>query len=274
VVTWDVSPILIELGPLAIRWYGFLFALGFIVALTFYKKMLKNEKIPVAEGDAVFFYIIIATIVGARLGHCLFYEPEYYLSHPLEIFMVWKGGLASHGGTAAVVFAIYLYSRKRPQQPFLSVLDRISAPTAFVSGMIRMGNLFNSEMIGKPTDLPWAIKFVQIDEIPRHPGQLYEAISYFLISALLFWIYWRKKPKLPPQGLMVGIFLATLFGARILIEFFKINQVGFEESLTASVGLNLGQLLSIPAVLIGLALIVRSFSQKKDVPSKKTKKKK
>jgi prolipoprotein diacylglyceryl transferase len=253
-ITWDVNPEIFSLGPISIRWYGLLFAASFLVGFQIMTKIFTDEKKSQKDLNDLLWYMIIGTIAGARLGHCLFYNPGYYLSNPLEIFMTWKGGLASHGAAIGIVTAIYLYSKKKVGQSFLWVMDRVVITVALAGFFIRTGNLMNSEIIGKVTDVPWAFKFVNAyvsdPMMPRHPAQLYEALSYLIIFFLLFYIYkqFRKKIK---EGMIFGLFLVLIFVARFIIEFFKENQSAFESGMI----LNMGQLLSIPLILWGLYLI-------------------
>ena len=251
-IHWDVSPELLRLGPFALRWYGVCFALSFMLGYFIVRGIFRREHKPERDLDRLLFYMLAGTIVGARLGHCLFYEPAYYLSHPLEILMFWKGGLASHGGAIGIFTALFLYSRSRLEQPYLWLLDRIAVPTALGGCFIRLGNLFNSEILGTPTDVPWAFVFARIDDVPRHPAQLYESIAYLLIFIVLMVVY-RKGGEKTPCGLLTGLFLALVFGARFLIEFVKVRQAAFGEALP----LSMGQLLSIPVIVIGLILLWR-----------------
>lgn len=259
-ITWDVNPEIIALGPIHIRWYGVLFASSFLVGFQIMTIIFKIEKRSDKDLNDLLWYMLIGTVVGARLGHCLFYNPEYYLTHPLEIFMTWKGGLASHGAAIGIVSALYMYSKKKTGQSFLWVMDRVVITVALAGFFIRTGNLMNSEIIGKPTDVPWAFKFVHAyvsdPMTPRHPAQLYEAIAYLLIFILLFYIYWTKHEKLK-DGILYGLFLVLVFTSRFIIEFFKEVQSPFEETMT----LNMGQLLSIPLILWGIYLLF--FNNKK-----------
>jgi len=255
-IVWDVSPEIVRWGAFAPRYYGLLFATGFIVGYSLMKKMFLAEGKNEEDLSSLLFYLMVGTIVGARLGHCLFYEPQYYLSNPLEILKVWQGGLASHGGTIGVLLATWLYRRKHPDQAYLWLVDRLAIGTAFVAGSIRVGNFFNSEIIGKPTDVAWAIIFARVDQVPRHPAMLYEALSYFLLFGLLWLIYQSRGPNIA-HGKLLGIMLTWIFSSRIVIEFFKEDQVAFE----AGMFLNLGQLLSIPFVLIGILLFTGLYRQ-------------
>ncbi|MCS6968200.1 MAG: prolipoprotein diacylglyceryl transferase [Cytophagales bacterium] len=253
-IHWNADPEIFSIGPFTIRWYGLLFALGFFIGQFIMAHIYRLEGKPQADLEKLLLYMIISTVVGARLGHCLFYQPDYYLAHPIDILKIWEGGLASHGAAIGILLGLWLYSRKRPDQPYIWLLDRIVIVVALGGGLIRIGNLMNSEIIGKPTTLPWAFIFHKVDELPRHPAQLYEAISCLILFTILYRIYMKYKEK-TPQGRLFGIFVWVVFGLRIGYEFIKENQVPFEENLP----LNMGQLLSIPLVAIGLWIYARSF---------------
>jgi len=254
-ITWNVNPEILPLGSLAIRWYGLLFALGFVLGYLIIGKMFKNEKLPEKMLDSITTYMVIGTVVGARLGHCLFYEPAYYLSNPIKILKIWEGGLASHGAAIGILLALYLFSRK-VKKPYLWTLDRIVIVVALAGFFIRMGNLMNSEIYGGETSLPWGFIFVHAGEVvPKHPTQIYEALSYLAIFGILYSIYIKVGPKKLKTGLIFSIFLILLFSVRFLIEFIKEPQVAFEETMT----LNMGQLLSIPFVLTGIVLLFKAL---------------
>lgn len=238
-----------EIGPLAPRWYGLLFAMGFLIGYSMMQSAFRKEGRNEEDLSSLLLYLMVGTILGARLGHCFFYEPLYYLRHPLEILFVWRGGLASHGGTIGVFLMVVLYCRKHTDQPFLWLGARLVTPMALTASLIRLGNFFNSEIIGKPTDLPWAIIFERVDNIPRHPSMLYESICYFLVFLILFYNY-RKHGKDVNGNHQIGILLMLPWVARFFIEFTKENQVAFESAMP----LNMGQLLSIPIFLVGLAI--------------------
>ncbi|TVQ78414.1 MAG: prolipoprotein diacylglyceryl transferase [Bradymonadales bacterium] len=255
-IRWNVSPEIFELGPLAPRWYGVLFALAFVAGYLVVKRCFVLENKNLKALDPLLIRIIVGTVVGARLGHCLFYEPGFYLANPLEILFVWKGGLASHGAAIGVFIAIFLFARKYKQFSFSWVLDRICLAIPLGGALIRVGNFFNSEIIGKPTHLFWGVVFERIDSVARHPSQIYEALSYLAIF-LFTWSLYRKK--IPVQnGFFFGLALALIFSARFLIEFSKEAQVGFEEAWA----LNMGQWLSLPFIAIGLFLVFRLWGSR------------
>ncbi|MEJ5261596.1 MAG: prolipoprotein diacylglyceryl transferase [Ignavibacterium sp.] len=251
-IWWEVSPEIVKLGPFSLRWYGLLFALGFVLGYIILSKVYKKEKKPLEDLEKLSVYVILGTVIGARLGHCLFYDPAYYLTNPIEILKVWQGGLASHGAAIGILTALYLFSKKRKDQNLIWILDRLVIVVALGGALIRLGNLFNSEIIGKATDVPWAFVFIRVDEIPRHPTQLYESLFYFVSFLILYFIYQKKSISLKP-GFLFGLFLILIFGFRFFIEFLKENQSAFESALP----INMGQILSIPFVLLGLYFIFR-----------------
>ncbi len=251
-ITWDVSPLIFSVGPINVRWYGVLFAMSFAVGYVIMLRFFRKENLPEALLDKLSMYMLIATVVGARLGHVLFYEPASYLAHPLDILKIWQGGLASHGAAIGILAALYFFARSSKRTYFWT-LDRIVIVVALSGFFIRIGNLMNSEIYGKLTDLPWGFVFIRAGEtLPRHPTQIYEALSYLALFAYLLWYYYHKDGK-PREGFIFGIFLVVLFSARFLLEFLKEPQVNFENSMT----LNMGQLLSIPFVIAGLFIIFR-----------------
>ncbi|MBN2172754.1 MAG: prolipoprotein diacylglyceryl transferase [Bacteroidales bacterium] len=257
-IVWNANPEIISLGSFAIRWYGVLFALGFVFGYIIMGRIFKKEKIQPKLLDTLTTYMVVGTVVGARLGHCLFYEPEYYLSNPLSILKIWEGGLASHGAAIGILIALYFFVRKA-QKPYLWILDRIVIVVALAGFFIRTGNLMNSEIYGVQTSLPWGFIFERWGEtVPKHPTQIYEGLSYLLIFILLYWLYDRKGRKLK-EGTLFSLFLIILFSVRFLIEFIKEPQVGFEASMT----LNMGQLLSIPFIVGGILILIFYKSGKK-----------
>ena len=263
-ITWNVDPVIFTIGPLQLRYYGLLFATGFLIGYYIMQYVFNKEKIPEKELNNLSISVILGAVIGARLGHVLFYQPDYYFKNPLEILMIWHGGLASHGGALGVLIAVWIYTKKS-KRSYLWALDRVAIPTALAGSLIRLGNLMNSEIIGKPTNLPWGFRFIRyydpeqpIDNfVPRHPAQLYESICYLVIFIILFYIYKKYKEK-SPKGLLLGIFLISVFGMRFLIEFIKENQVPFESNMS----INMGQILSIPFIIVGIWLLI-NVSRKK-----------
>ena len=250
---WNVDPAIFILGPIEIRWYGLFFALGFLLGFQIMMQFYRREQRELENLSELCLYLMLGTIIGARLGHVLLYQPDYFLSHPWEILMIWQGGLASHGGFAGVLISLYLYLKKHRDMSFIELADRLAIPCLLAAALIRVGNFFNSEILGTPSDLPWAIVFVRVDNIPRHPAMLYEAAAYFVVFCVLYVAYW-KTAIMQFRGRVLGTTLATCFLARFLIEFVKENQVPFENRMP----LNMGQLMSIPFILVGVYLIYAS----------------
>ena len=259
-IVWDVNPDLIS-HPLTIRWYGLMFALGFLIGYEIVARMFRHEGSPERWLGLLLMWTVAGTIIGARLGHCFFYEWDYYSANPGEIIKVWKGGLASHGGAIGVITGVLCFSWFTSKRSPLWTFDRLVIPIALVGGMIRLGNLFNSEIFGGPTDLPWGMMFVRSREWHAlfegqacHPTQIYEALCYFALFGLLMWMYWKRNAEERP-GLIFGTFLVGIFLPRFIIEFIKNDQEAFEATMT----LNMGQLLSIPFVIAGIILIWRAM---------------
>lgn len=255
-ITWNADPVIFSLGPIALRWYGLAFAIGFIVGYNIVAKMFKHEGAPEKWLGVLLTYIVVATIIGSRLGHVFFYQWDYYSQHFDEIFKIWEGGLASHGGTIGNIIAILLFSwivtKKNPSWTF----DKLVVPVALVGGLIRLGNLMNSEIYGGVTDLPWGFVFVRDGQtLPMHPTQIYEALCYFALFGLLMWMYWKKNAQERPW-LITGVFFIGIFLPRFLIEYVKNVQVGKEVEMIAEYGINMGQLLSIPFIIIGVVMVV------------------
>lgn len=266
-VNWNVNPEIFHIGSVSIRWYSILFVSGFVLGWFIFKWFFKREGVPLKLLDPLLYTLLIGTIVGARLGHCIFYQPDYYFGSWKgfwEIFMPWKGGLASHGGTIALILAMWWFAHhygKKYNFDFLWILDHLCIPVCFAGMFIRLGNLFNSEIYGDVTDLPWGFVFLRNGEtLPHHPTQLYEALSYLLLGLALMWMYRYRLEKVR-RGTFIGIFFIVLFGMRFLIEFIKEPQVGFEENMV----LNMGQLLSIPFIIVGIVLLV--YARVKDMPA-------
>lgn len=253
-IEWSASPEIVNIGPFTLRWYGLLFALGFLLGLFMVRKMFLAEKAPEEWLDKCFMYMVVGTIIGARLGHVFFYDWGYYSQHLNEIPQIWRGGLASHGGTIGILLALWIFSRRISKKPILWILDKVAVPTALAGMFIRLGNLMNSEILGKPSSGDFAFVFKHVDDVPRHPAQLYEAFAYFLSFILLYYIYWYTDRKQKP-GFILGLFFVLIFGSRIIVEFFKESQGGIESAFGNA--LNTGQLLSIPFVLVGAYLMFR-----------------
>ena len=256
-ISWNPDPEIFRIVGISVRWYGLLFASGFLVGYLILNKLFKDEGVPLTELDRLTTFILIGTIIGARLGHCLFYEPFRYFNNPLEILKIWEGGLASHGAALGILLALYFYSRKS-QKSFLWTLDRVVIVAALAGCFIRIGNLMNSEIFGTYTEVPWAFIFERVSNIPRHPTQLYEALGYLITFLFLLWYYHRKKGK-PEKGILFGLFLVFIFAFRFLTEIIKEPQVDFETNYL----LNMGQALSIPFILLGIIMITRPKLRKK-----------
>jgi phosphatidylglycerol:prolipoprotein diacylglycerol transferase len=254
---WNVNPILLELGPLQLRWYGLLFVGSFFLGASILTWIYRREGRDPIVLDNMMLYLMFGAVVGARLMHCLAYEPEFYLSNPLEILKVWKGGLASHGGLLGTMIALYIFA-KRYNESYMWLLSRITIPGALAAVFIRFGNLFNSEILGLPSDKPWAIIFERIDMIPRHPVQLYEAFAYLTLLLLLLTIY-RKVTFSFATKLLPGVFLTYMFILRFLLEYTKSRQAHYATDFDFSTG----QMLSIPFIIIGLLWIFWAFTSKR-----------
>lgn len=254
---WNIDPILLQIGPLKLHWYGLLFALGLLGGYYLTEWMFKRENKDTKLIEPLFLYIVVGMIIGSRLAHVLFYDFSYYLKHPLEVFAIWKGGLASHGGFLGVIIALYLFS-KRYNFSFMWLLSRGGIVAMFVATFIRIGNFFNSEIVGAKTLAPWGVVFDRVDNIPRHPVVLYESFSYLLIFLILIYLY----KKLPPQKFTnIGFSLTLIlgFGARVFLEQFKTTQSEFATNLP----LSMGQILSIPFIIIGFILLLKGLKDAK-----------
>ncbi len=262
-ILWDIDPKIFE-GVDFLRWYGFFWALGMILGYQVMQKIYQRENGLQADLDKLTMYIVIGAIAGARFGHILFYDPFYYINNPIEILPIriaptfqftGLAGLASHGGVLGALLALYLYSRKY-KKDFLWTLDRLTIASALLGSFIRLGNLMNSEIIGIPTQVPWAFVFARIDQIPRHPAQLYEALFYFVIFSFLF-LLWKSGNIQKHKGFLFGLGMLLIFAQRFVMEFLKEKQVAFEENLL----LNMGQILSLPFIIIGILTMVWSFKK-------------
>ncbi len=267
-IIWNVSPDIFTLsksipiiGGYSQRWYGLLFALGFVAGYIIILKIFKKENIDEKVTDVLFTYMFVFTLVGARLGEVFFYEPHYYLTHPLQILEVWHGGLASHGAAVGILLGLYIFSRTQ-HRSYIWVLDRIAIVVPLAGFFIRMGNLMNSEIIGKATTLPWGFVFERAFDpqytVGAHlPTQIFEGVAYLLIFFFLYRYYWRHTENLKP-GKLFGFFMLLVFSARFLIEFLKEPQELWEQHMW----LDMGQLLSIPLIILGIIMLIWSHKQK------------
>ena len=274
-IHWDVNPVIVQFGSLGIRWYSLLFVSGFILGWYIFSWFFRREGVKEELLDPLLYTLLIGTIVGARLGHCLFYQPDYYLGSMAgfkEIFMPWKGGLASHGGAIALIIGMIWFAKhygKKNNFDFVWIMDHLAIAVAFAACFIRLGNLFNSEIYGAVTDLPWGFVFerninpndlADPERLPHHPTQLYEALSYLILGIILI-LWYKYRLDKTNRGFFIGWFLIGCFGMRFIIEFIKNDQVAFE----AGMRFNMGQLLSIPFILLGIGFLV--YSQIKKLPA-------
>lgn len=264
-ILWDWNPVLFQLGSIDIRWYGLMWALGILAAERICAVTFKHEGLPPRVLESGFLWVVLGTFVGARVGHCLFYEPELYLAEPWRIITdIRQGGMASHGATIGILLGIWIFTR-RNHLPFIWGIDRIAIVAPLSGAIIRLGNLFNSEIVGYPTDLPWGFQFPRCHEdraiemlcdVPaRHPAQLYEALCYLLTFSIILWLYWRKDLGRRRPGLLFGVAMIGIFLTRFFIEFVKERQEAFEDGWA----LDMGQLLSIPFIIFGTYMIVRAY---------------
>ncbi len=258
-ITWDVSPEIFSIGPLTLRWYGLLWGLAIYFAYLVVIRIYKNENRPEVWGDKMFFYGAVSLIIGARLGHCLFYGAGgdfwYYYKNPFEIIKVWEGGLSSHGGAIGLLIGMWLYTRNVTKKSYLYVMDRLVIGVAIGGALIRLGNLMNSEIYGETTAMPWGFIFVRDGQTePKHPTQIYEMLYCLVTFAITMLMYWKAK-LYRREGLIFGVFLIGIFLTRFLLEFIKNPQEAFEEGML----LNMGQILSLPLIIWGVFLIIRAF---------------
>lgn len=269
-IRWNVDPEIFNLGFWGLRYYSLLFVTGIVLGYIFMKKIFAKEGLSQELLDKLAIYVFFGTVLGARLGHCIFYEWDYYKDHLLEMILPWRGtigenfefvgyqGLASHGGAIGIVIALTIFARKN-KFSLIRTLDYMGIVVPLAGACIRLGNLFNSEIYGIETTLPWGFIFeLRHETLPKHPTQLYEALSYLLIFVILYRLYFKKGDSLP-RGYIFGWFLIMLFTARFLIEFIKEVQVDFESTMA----LNMGQWLSIPFILVGVGLLFWSKKQPK-----------
>jgi prolipoprotein diacylglyceryl transferase len=264
VVQWEADPIAFTVFGRGIRWYGIFYAISFLVGHQLLQRVYKQEGKPEKDLDALAVTTILSVIIGARLGHCIFYDPQYYIiDNPHKIFYIWEGGMASHGAAIGIAIGLWLYTRKRADQSWLWAADRILIAVAFGAILIRVANLINSEIVGQPTDLPWGFVFLDhplYNQQARHPVQLYEAGSYLIIFAMMilgyFKWHWGRR-----EGMLAGFFLATVFAARFVIEFFKVEQANFDLPL-----ITMGQLLSVIPAVAGAVIMYRALRRPKSPP--------
>ena len=263
-VTWSADPVIFDIGFFSLRWYALMFIVGFYIGSKLMEVYYKHDGVNPEKVYTLFLYCFIGTIIGARLGHCLFYDPGYYLANPIEMLKTWKGGLASHGGTLGVFLAVLVYAR-RDHRSALWVLDRLGIAVAPVAALIRVGNLFNHEIYGHVTSMPWGFRFIENVGAwsrgaepeytePCHPTQIYEALCYLAVFAVNAYLYYKTDAR-NRRGLLLGVFFTGVFGSRFLIEYVKNVQVSFEEGMI----LDMGQILSIPFIVGGIWLIVRAM---------------
>ena len=264
VVVWDFDPVLFSIGSFAIRYYGLMWAIALLLGGYMFNSFCKKEGLDQKIADSIFIYGTLATIIGARVGHCLFYEPSYYLAKPWAIITeIRDGGMASHGAAIGLLIGLWLFSRKN-KMPYIWSLDRIMIPVGIGGAIVRLGNLFNSEIIGNVTDVPWGFKFVRlypnlpIEAVPvQHPTQLYEALCYIVTFVILAYMYYAKDMGRRRPGVLFGVGLEGIFLTRFIIEFIKIEQVDFEKGMM----LDMGQILSIPFIVLGIYMIYRGFAK-------------
>lgn len=257
-IVWNPNPIAFSIGSLDIAWYGISWALALLVALWIFSRMVKREGLNPQLVDSGFLFGVFATIIGSRLGHCLFYEPQEYFLHPFMSDFPWiklldirGGGMASHGAAIGLLIGLWLFARKW-KFPYIWILDRVAVMVPLSGALVRLGNLMNSEIYGDPTTLPWGFIFVQNGEtLPMHPTQLYEAGAYVLIFLLLAHLYWRTRLAQEKRGVLFGLFLILLFTVRFVIESIKLPQEVWEQHMW----LNMGQILSLPFIVAGVVIL-------------------
>lgn len=263
IIHWNFDPILFSIGPVHVRWYGLIWAAAFLLGQQFLTWIYRREDRKNGESDHLFVYALGGTIIGARLAHCLIYDPAFYLTHPIAILKIWEGGLASHGGAVGMLLALWLYTRRFSVPSYLWLLDRIAIPAALGAALVRVANFLGSEIVGRPTSGTWGVIFDAVDQIPRHPVQLYEATAYLLIFIVLLRVYLRKGARVS-YGLISGVFLVGVFTARFILEFFKAPQAAYEANFAVTVG----QWLSLPFILVGLCLVFYAIRSSNSRPKR------
>jgi len=248
---WNIDPVLVQLGPLEIRYYGVFFALSLFLAYQLARSMVVKRKLSLDTLDALAVYLVIGLIVGARLGHIVFYDLSYYLAHPIQILKVWEGGLASHGAAIGLLIAYGLFLWRHKKVKFFDYADLLVVVACIPVSMIRLGNFFNSELVGRATDMPWAVTFSRVDDLARHPSQLYEFGMGMLLFAILYPL-WLKKYTSAKPGFFFGLFFMLYFALRFTVEFFK--EFPLHEGFF---NLTTGQMLSLPFFVVGVLMLVR-----------------
>lgn len=272
-IVWNPDPAIFSIGGFALRWYGACWAMAFALCYMVIVRIFRKENINTEYADSLLIYVFLGTFIGARLGHCLFYDADYYLAHPLEIAIPivktasgWKfigyAGLASHGATVGIITSLWLYARKY-KFSLWDLWDKIALVSPLGGGFIRLGNFFNSEIIGAPTEMPWGVTFSKVDMLPRHPAQLYEAIGYFIIFAIAYYVYTRKRKDLG-KGFVFGLSVFLIFTIRFFIEYIKEVQEPFELAMRENWGIDMGQLLSIPFMIVCTGIMFYAFRRNKN----------
>ncbi|MBR5824944.1 MAG: prolipoprotein diacylglyceryl transferase [Paludibacteraceae bacterium] len=262
-IVWSPNPVIFSVGSFTLLWYGVLFALGLVLAGWYVWGRFKEFGIEQRVFENLIIWSFFGIFLGARLGHCLFYEADYFLSHPIEMFLpvgvdemgnyYFSGyhGLASHGAVMGLMLALMLF-RWRSKLAILPVMDWMAIATALAGAFIRLGNLMNSEIVGASTDVAWAFVFPEIDDLPRHPAQLYESLFFFMLFGVGVWLFKRLKYEGVKPGFYLSLQLMVIAGFRFCVEFVKEIQVGFERDMV----LNMGQWLSVPLFLLGVVLMI------------------
>ena len=257
-IVWDVDPVLFSIGSLEVRYYGLSWAMAIGFGLYLFTKFCRHEGLREELADSAFWYISLGTIIGARLGHCLFYDFDYYICHPLEILNTRQGGMASHGAALGMIVGLWLFARKN-RMPYLWGLDRVAIAATIGGAFVRFGNLMNSEIYGEPTDLPWGFIFARNGEtVAMHPTQIYEALCYLITFGVLILMYYRYDQGRKHPGILFGVGLIGIFVSRFVIEYIKNPQKSFELDMD----LMMGQWLSIPFIILGATMVALSFTTK------------
>lgn len=262
-IVWDMSPTIIKIGSFEVRWYGLLFAMGFLIGFQIMSRIFKIEHKSEDDLDKLLLTMILSIVLGARIGHYVFYEGQHFAENPggfiWDMLIPPYSGLASHGAAFGVLIGLFIFKNRNKSYNYLWLTDRIVIVSALGGAFIRFGNFMNSEIVGKASDLPWAVIFkknFEFEQVPRHPAQLYESISCLILFVIIYALYNKWKDK-TPRGSLTGIFFIWIFTLRFFYEFLKENQEAFEDNMT----LNMGQILSIPVVLFGIYVLIKSFKR-------------